>query len=65
MILVDARAGSYVLRLVFEETKELGPTVVVLEDVGLYIGNRNNGTGGSALADFTYCSGRQRTLRTC
>ncbi|WP_338079753.1 ATP-binding protein [Antrihabitans stalactiti] len=52
VILVDARAGSYVLRLVFEETKELGPTVVVLEDVDLYIGNRNNGTGGSALADF-------------
>jgi transitional endoplasmic reticulum ATPase len=52
VILVEARAAMYVLRAVFEETKELGPTVVVLEDIDLYIGDRNNGTGGAALADF-------------
>ncbi|MBJ8343170.1 ATP-binding protein [Antrihabitans sp. YC2-6] len=52
VIFVDARAASYVLRAVFEECKELGPTVVVLEDIDLYIGDRSAGTGGAGLAEF-------------
>jgi transitional endoplasmic reticulum ATPase len=37
---------------VFEETKRLGPCVVILEDVDLYVGSQQNGTGGGALADL-------------
>lgn len=52
VIIVDARAASGVLREVYRETAELGPTVVILEDVDLYIGNRDRGNGGTTLADF-------------
>ncbi len=52
VVIVEARAAQWLLHAVYEETKELGPTVIILEDVDLYVGNRANGSGGSSLADF-------------
>jgi transitional endoplasmic reticulum ATPase len=52
VILVDASAATSVLRQVYRETVDLGPCVVVLEDVDLYLGDRKAGARGTALADF-------------
>ncbi|WP_432513941.1 ATP-binding protein [Kineococcus sp. SYSU DK001] len=52
VIIVDAAAASTVLRQVYRETTDLGPSVVVLEDVDLYLGDRKAGARGTALADF-------------
>lgn len=52
VIIVDARAGASALRSVYRETERFGPTLVILEDVDLYLGNRQHGDRGSALADF-------------
>jgi len=52
VIVVDASAASSVLRQVYRETVDLGPCVVVLEDVDLYLGDRKAGARGTALADF-------------
>lgn len=52
VIIVDAAAASSVLRQVYRETADLGPCVVVLEDVDLYLGDRKAGARGTALADF-------------
>ncbi|MEZ0163768.1 ATP-binding protein [Kineococcus sp. LSe6-4] len=52
VIIVDAAAASSVLRQVYRETTDLGPCVVVLEDVDLYLGDRKAGARGTALADF-------------
>ncbi|WP_380161668.1 ATP-binding protein [Kineococcus sp. R86509] len=52
VIIVDASAASSVLRQVYRETADLGPSVVVLEDVDLYLGDRKAGARGTALADF-------------
>ena len=52
VVVVDAAAASTVLRQVYRETADLGPCVVVLEDVDLYLGDRKAGARGTALADF-------------
>lgn len=52
VVIVDAAAASTVLRQVYRETADLGPAVVVLEDVDLYLGDRKAGARGTALADF-------------
>lgn len=52
VIIVDAAAASSVLRQVYRETADLGPSVVVLEDVDLYLGDRRAGARGTALADL-------------
>lgn len=52
VVVVDAAAASSVLRQVYRETADLGPCVVVLEDVDLYLGDRKAGARGTALADF-------------
>ncbi|NIZ89476.1 ATP-binding protein [Kineococcus rubinsiae] len=52
VIIVDAAAASSVLRQVYRETSDLGPCVVVLEDVDLYLGDRKAGARGTALADL-------------
>ncbi|MEJ5913467.1 ATP-binding protein [Pseudokineococcus sp. 1T1Z-3] len=52
VVVVDAAAASTVLRQVYRETADLGPCVVVLEDVDLYLGDRRAGARGTALADF-------------
>lgn len=40
VILVDATAGAHFLSAIYEETRNLGPTVIVLEDIDLFIGRR-------------------------
>ena len=52
VIIVDAAAATSVLRQVYRETVDLGPCVVILEDVDLYLGDRKAGARGTALADF-------------
>ncbi|SDQ34783.1 ATP-binding protein [Quadrisphaera sp. DSM 44207] len=52
VIIVDAAAATTVLRQVYRETADLGPCVVVLEDVDLYLGDRRAGARGTALADL-------------
>lgn len=52
VIVVDARAGAGALRSVYRETERFGPTLIILEDVDLYLGDRRQGDRGSALADF-------------
>lgn len=52
VVIVDAAAATSVLRQVYRETVDLGPCVVVLEDVDLYLGDRKAGARGTALADF-------------
>ena len=51
VIVVDARAGQYVLSAVFKEARSFGPTVVILEDIDLIVENRHAG-GGSTLSEF-------------
>ncbi|QNG19848.1 ATP-binding protein [Rhodococcus triatomae] len=50
VIVVDADAGASRLREIYRETRKLGPTVVILDDIDLYIGNRSRGSGGPSLA---------------
>ena len=52
IIVVDAAAASSVLRQVYRETVDLGPSVVILEDIDLYLGDRKAGARGTALADL-------------
>lgn len=52
VLLVDSTAASTALRDVYRETADLGPSVVILEDVDLYLGDRKTGARGPALADF-------------
>jgi transitional endoplasmic reticulum ATPase len=52
VIVVDAAAASSVLRQVYRETADLGPSVIILEDVDLYLGDRKAGARGTALADL-------------
>lgn len=40
VILVDAATGTHFLSAIYEETRNLGPTVVVLEDIDLFVGRR-------------------------
>ncbi|NLU82725.1 ATP-binding protein [Rhodococcus sp. HNM0569] len=50
VIVVDESAGGARLRDVYAEAAELGPTVVLLDDIDLYVGSRTRGTSGSSLA---------------
>ncbi len=52
VLIVDSTAASTALREVYRETADLGPSVVILEDVDLYLGDRKTGARGPALADF-------------
>lgn len=52
VIIVDARTATDALREVYRETKHLGPSVIVLEDLDLYIGDRRRGNAGTTLAEF-------------
>jgi hypothetical protein len=52
VLIVDAAAASSALRQVYRETADLGPSVVILEDVDLYLGDRKAGARGTALADL-------------
>ncbi len=53
VIVTDARAAADCLPSIYRETVELGPTVIVLEDIDLYLADRRDSNRrGSALADF-------------
>lgn len=53
VMFVDSHAGAYVLSAVYKEANRFGPTVVVLEDIDLYIENRKVGGGQkTTLAEF-------------
>lgn len=52
VMIVDARAGQYVLSQVFKEARTFGPTVVILEDIDLIVENRHTGGASSTLSEF-------------
>jgi len=53
VIIADAQASGQMLPEIFRETVELGRSVVILEDIDLYLGDRKGRQGaGRALADF-------------
>ncbi|WP_231748645.1 ATP-binding protein [Mycobacterium sp. M26] len=52
VIIVDARAGQYVLSEVFKEARGFGPTVVILEDIDLIVENRHAGGASATLSEF-------------
>ncbi|MEB3065502.1 ATP-binding protein [[Mycobacterium] zoologicum] len=52
VVYVDARVGATALRTVFDECVDIGPSVVIIEDVDLFIGSRKATYGGMALGDF-------------
>lgn len=52
VINVDARAGKSVLSAVYKEARALGPTVIVLEDIDLIVGNRRHHGEVRPLSEF-------------
>jgi transitional endoplasmic reticulum ATPase len=52
VIIVDARAGQSVLAGVYKEARSLGPTLIVLEDIDLIVGDRRKGGDRRALSEF-------------
>lgn len=52
VITVDARAGQSALAGVYREAQTLGPSLIVLEDIDLIVGNRRKSTNTSALSEF-------------
>lgn len=52
VIIVDALAGSRALREIYDETRHLGRSVVVLEDLDLIVGSRRSGGRDESLAEF-------------
>jgi ATP-dependent 26S proteasome regulatory subunit len=51
-ITVDARAGQSALAAVYKEAHTLGPTLIVLEDIDLMVGDRRKGGDTRALSEF-------------
>jgi len=52
LVYVDAQVGATALKSLFDECADIGPSVVIIEDVDLFIGSRKGGHGGRALGDF-------------
>lgn len=52
VVTVDSRASRSALSGVYEEAVRFGPTVVVLEDLDLLVGDRRRGGESSALSEF-------------
>ncbi|MEB3052137.1 ATP-binding protein [Mycolicibacter sp. MYC123] len=52
VVYVDARVGANALRQVFDECVDMGPSVVVIQDVDLFIGSRKSAYGGASLGEF-------------
>jgi transitional endoplasmic reticulum ATPase len=52
VITVDARAGQSVLAGVYKEARTLGPTLIVLEDLDLIVGDRRKSGDPRALSEF-------------
>lgn len=51
-IIVDARAGQSALAGVYKEARTLGPTLIVLEDLDLIVGDRRKSGDARALSEF-------------
>jgi hypothetical protein len=52
VIIVDARAGQSALAGVYKEAHTLGPTLIVLEDLDLIVGDRRKNSDTRALSEF-------------
>ncbi|OBI49786.1 cell division protein [Mycobacterium kyorinense] len=52
VMIVDARAGKSALAGVYKEAHTLGPTLIVLEDLDLIVGDRRNSFDTRALSEF-------------
>ena len=52
VITVDARAGQSALAGVYKEAHTLGPTLIVLEDLDLIVGDRRKSSDTRALSEF-------------
>ncbi|BBU24288.1 cell division cycle protein 48-like protein [Mycobacterium xenopi] len=52
VIIVDARAGQSTLAGVYKEAHTLGPTLIVLEDLDLIVGDRRKSSDTRALSEF-------------
>jgi transitional endoplasmic reticulum ATPase len=52
VIIVDARAGQSALAAVYKEAHTLGPTLIVLEDLDLIVGDRRKSSDSRALSEF-------------
>ena len=52
VIIVDARAGQSALAGVYKEARSLGPTLIVLEDIDLIVGDRRKSGDTRALSEF-------------
>jgi transitional endoplasmic reticulum ATPase len=52
VIAVDARAGQSALAGVYKEAHTLGPTLIVLEDLDLIVGDRRKSSNTRALSEF-------------
>jgi transitional endoplasmic reticulum ATPase len=51
-ITVDARAGQSALAALYKEARSLGPTLVVLEDIDLFVGDRAKSADKRVLSEF-------------
>jgi hypothetical protein len=52
VIIVDARAGQLALSGVYREARGFGPTLVIIEDIDLIVGNRKGRGANSVLSEF-------------
>jgi ATPase family associated with various cellular activities (AAA) len=52
VVMVDARAGQSALSGVYREARGFGPTLVIIEDIDLIVGNRKGRGANSVLSEF-------------
>ena len=52
VVFVDARAGQSALAAVYKESRSLGPTLIVLEDLDLIVADRRQRGDNRALSEF-------------
>ena len=52
VVMVDARAGQFALSGVYREARGFGPTLVIIEDIDLIVGNRKGRGANSVLSEF-------------
>jgi len=52
VLMVDASAGQFALSGVYREARGFGPTLVIIEDIDLIVGNRKGRGANSVLSEF-------------
>ncbi|WP_232004966.1 ATP-binding protein [Mycobacterium sp. ACS1612] len=52
VVMVDARAGHSALSDIYREARNFGPTLVIIEDIDLIVGNRKSRGVNSVLSEF-------------